>query len=98
MIGTSGRAHFFTLTVLSRSVHLQEETGLEKEQIVVLRRAFESFDKDKQGFITTDTVGDILRMMGIKVSTSSLKSIVEEIDEDGTLRALIKRDRRACVK
>ncbi|XP_043229454.1 troponin C-like [Amphibalanus amphitrite] len=61
-----------------------EETGLEKEQIVVLRRAFESFDKDKQGFITAVTVGDILRMMGIKVSSSSLKAIIEEIDEDGT--------------
>ena len=61
----------------------QEETGLEKEQIVVLRRAFDSFDRDKKGYISPDTVGDILRMMGIKVSSTSLKAIIEEIDEDG---------------
>lgn len=49
----------------------------------MLRRAFESFDRDKKGYISPETVGDILRMMGIKVSSTSLKSIIEEIDEDG---------------
>lgn len=61
-----------------------ESTGLEKEQIAVLRRAFDGFDKDKKGFISPETVNDILRMMGIKVSSTSLKQIIEEIDEDGS--------------
>ncbi|KAF0307445.1 Troponin C, isoform 1 [Amphibalanus amphitrite] len=102
--------HTQTTTMSDEDEKFSEETGLEKEQIVVLRRAFESFDKDKQGFITAVTVGDILRMMGIKVSSSSLKAIIEEIDEDGSgeiefpeflqlsAKFLIEEDEEAMLK
>ena len=49
----------------------------------MLRRAFDGFDREKKGYISPDTVSDILRMMGIKVSSTSFKQIIEEIDEDG---------------
>jgi len=87
-----------------------EETGLEKEQIVVLRRAFDSFDRDKKGYISPETVSDILRMMGIKVSSTSFKQIIEEIDEDGSgqiefpeflqlsAKFLIEEDEEAMLK
>jgi len=87
-----------------------EETGLEKEQIVVLRRAFDGFDPNKKGYISPETVSDILRMMGIKVSSTSFKQIIEEIDEDGSgqiefseflqlsAKFLIEEDEEAMMK
>jgi len=65
-------------------IKLGEEAGLEGEQVIVLRRAFDGFDKEKKGFISPDTVGDILRMMGLKVGITALKAIIQEIDEDGS--------------
>jgi len=57
---------------------------LNEEQIGALRKAFDSFDTDKKGCITVDTVSTILRMMGLKVSEKALNEIVEEVDEDGS--------------
>jgi len=57
---------------------------LEEDQIETLRKAFNSFDTEDQGFITTDTVGVILKMMGIKISTRELEEIIKEADEDGS--------------
>lgn len=58
--------------------------SLNKEQVDGLRKAFDSFDIDKKGAISVETVSSILRMMGIKVSDASLKSIIDDIDEDGS--------------
>ncbi|XP_064085596.1 troponin C-like isoform X2 [Macrobrachium nipponense] len=57
---------------------------LEEDQIETLRKAFNSFDTEDQGFITTDTVGVILKMMGIKISSRELDEIIKEADEDGS--------------
>ncbi|XP_066981492.1 troponin C, isotype gamma-like [Macrobrachium rosenbergii] len=58
--------------------------SLEPDQIETLRKAFESFDTDKQGYITCDTVSTILRMMGIKISDKNLAEVIAETDEDGS--------------
>jgi len=57
---------------------------LEAEQIDALQKAFNSFDTDGTGSITGDTVGVILRMMGVKISERHLKEIIAETDEDGS--------------
>ncbi|KAK7076782.1 hypothetical protein SK128_022531 [Halocaridina rubra] len=57
---------------------------LEEDQIETLRKAFDSFDTEQLGYITTDTVGVILKMMGIKISKMELEEIIAETDEDGS--------------
>ncbi|XP_071521729.1 troponin C, isotype gamma [Panulirus ornatus] len=57
---------------------------LDEEQIGALQKAFDSFDTDKKGYITPDTVSTILRMMGVKVSEKNLQEIIAETDEDGS--------------
>ncbi|XP_071521735.1 troponin C isoform X4 [Panulirus ornatus] len=58
--------------------------SLEDDQIAALQKAFDSFDTDKKGYITPETVGTILRMMGVKVSEKNLQEIIAETDEDGS--------------
>ncbi|KAK4321419.1 hypothetical protein Pmani_007774, partial [Petrolisthes manimaculis] len=57
---------------------------LEEEQITALEKAFNSFDTDAKGYITPETVGVILRMMGVKISEKHLQEVIAETDEDGS--------------
>jgi len=57
---------------------------LSEDQVSALRKAFDSFDTDKSGCISVETVSTILRMMGLKVSEKALQEIVDEVDEDGS--------------
>lgn len=57
---------------------------LDEEQISALKKAFESFDTDQKGYITPETVGVILRMMGVKISEKNLQEVIAETDEDGS--------------
>merc|ERR1711872_663011 len=72
----------------SRSVSVWPDSlimdELNEDQVSALRKAFDSFDTEKLGHITVDTVSTILRMMGLKVSEKALQEIVDEIDEDGS--------------
>jgi EF-hand domain pair len=48
----------------------------------VLRKAFESFDSQKTGSISTETVAEILRLMGQPFNRQILEEMIEEVDED----------------
>jgi len=58
--------------------------SLEPDQIEALKKAFDSFDTENQGYITADTVATILRMMGVKISEKNLAEVIAETDEDGS--------------
>jgi len=58
--------------------------SLEPDQIEALRKAFDSFDTEHLGYITAETVGAILRMMGVKISEKNLQEVIAETDEDGS--------------
>ncbi|KAK7075719.1 hypothetical protein SK128_024944 [Halocaridina rubra] len=58
--------------------------SLEPDQIDTLKKAFDSFDTEKLGYITIDTVSTILRMMGIKISDKNLAEVIAETDQDGS--------------
>ncbi|KAK8728569.1 hypothetical protein OTU49_009021 [Cherax quadricarinatus] len=58
--------------------------SLDEEQIGALQKAFDSFDTDNKGYITPETVGVILRMMGVKISEKNLQEVIAETDEDGS--------------
>lgn len=49
---------------------------------IVLRKAFESFDSGKTGSISTETVAEILRLMGQPFNKQILDEMIEEVDED----------------
>jgi len=58
--------------------------SLDEEQLDTLQKAFNSFDTEGCGSITAETVGVILRMMGVKISEKNLKEVIAETDEDGS--------------
>lgn len=47
-----------------------------------MRKAFESFDSTKSGSISTETVAEILRLMGQPFNRQILEEMIEEVDED----------------
>jgi Ca2+-binding EF-hand superfamily protein len=55
---------------------------LPPEQIAILRNAFNSFDREKSGSISTETVAEILRLMGQPFNQKILEELIEEVDED----------------
>ncbi|XP_065209736.1 troponin C, isoallergen Bla g 6.0101-like [Planococcus citri] len=56
---------------------------LDKEQVSILKRAFDAFAQDK-GYIEQHMVGTILQMLGHEVSEQRLQEIVAEVDADGS--------------
>jgi len=59
-----------------------EFPDIEPEQLQVLKQAFDSFDQEKRGAISTDIVSTIMKMMGHHVNRQILATVIEEVDED----------------
>ncbi|CAH1154112.1 unnamed protein product [Phaedon cochleariae] len=57
---------------------------LSKDQIALLKNAFDTFDVEKKGSIGTVMIGTILSMLGIQTTDSMLKEIIDEVDADGS--------------
>jgi len=62
----------------------EDEEVLPKEQVEMLQKVFDTFDREKQGFITAEMVSAMLSMMGLKFNQSELMEVIAEIDEDGS--------------
>lgn len=56
---------------------------LSEEKIAEFRCAFQLFDKDSDGRITTVELGDILRKLGYNPTPEDLKDMIKEVDIDG---------------
>jgi len=63
---------------------MADDEVLPKEQVEMLKKCFDTFDREKLGYITADTVAGMLSMMGLKFNSKELREIIEEIDEDGS--------------
>lgn len=57
-------------------------THLFPPTLTVLQKAFNSFDSSKTGSISTETVAEILRLMGQPFNKKILDDMIEEVDED----------------
>ncbi|XP_019875350.1 troponin C [Aethina tumida] len=57
---------------------------LTKEQIALLKNAFDTFDVEKKGSIGTVMIGTILSMLGVQTTEKILDEIIAEVDEDGS--------------
>jgi len=58
----------------------EDEEALKKE----LKEAFRIYDKDCMGYISTDTLKEILKELDNKLSDEDIDNIIEEVDEDGS--------------
>lgn len=56
--------------------------NLTDEQIIEFREAFQAFDKDGSGFITTKELGTVMRSLGQNLTESEVREIIDEVDED----------------
>lgn len=56
---------------------------LTKEQVQMLRKAFDMFDREKRGCIHTNMVSTILRTLGQSFEEKELQALIKEIDADG---------------
>ncbi|CAB3368217.1 troponin C, isoallergen Bla g 6.0101-like [Cloeon dipterum] len=50
----------------------------------MLKKAFDAFDREKAGFISTDMIGTIFEMLGIQISDDEVEEIISEVDADGS--------------
>lgn len=53
--------------------------------LLVLKKAFDAFDRERSGSIPTDMVADILRLMGQPFNKKILDELIEEVDADSEL-------------
>merc|ERR1712001_555202 len=58
----------------------EDEEALKKE----LKEAFRIYDEEGNGYISTDTLKEILKELDSKLSDEDLEGIIEEVDEDGS--------------
>ena len=56
--------------------------NLTDEQIIEFREAFQAFDKDGNGSITTKELGTVMRSLGQNLSEVEIKEVIDEVDED----------------
>ncbi|XP_026853925.2 troponin C, skeletal muscle isoform X1 [Electrophorus electricus] len=57
---------------------------LSDEMIAEFKAAFDMFDTDGGGDISTKELGTVMRMLGQNPSREELDAIIEEVDEDGS--------------
>ncbi|KAF0772489.1 troponin C-like [Aphis craccivora] len=66
------------------TMEMSEGITLSKDQLKVLRKAFDTFDTEKNGKITCANINIILDMLGHATDTVTVRNIVAEIDHQGT--------------
>jgi len=77
----AAKIDFLTFCLISSKFMTEEdEEGLRDE----LKEAFRIYDRDGQGFITTDVLKEILREIDSELTEDDLDNIIEEVDEDGS--------------
>lgn len=74
---------FVHYSVANKQFYFNME-DLPKDQVVLLKNAFDAFDQEKNGFISVTMVGTILAMLGHQLDEKMLNEIVAEVDEDGS--------------
>ena len=65
-----------------RSIETSIVDNLTDEQIIEFREAFQAFDKDGSGSITTKELGTVMRSLGQNLNESEIREIIDEVDED----------------
>uniref|UniRef100_A0A182MWN0 EF-hand domain-containing protein n=1 Tax=Anopheles culicifacies TaxID=139723 RepID=A0A182MWN0_9DIPT len=59
-----------------------EKAELSKDQMKILKDAFDAFDIEKKGSISLEVIGTIMELLGYALSEEELKEVMEDYDED----------------
>lgn len=79
----NGEVSFEEFANLAARFLVEEDEDTEAIQLE-LKGAFRLYDRDGNGFITTDVLREILRELDDKLSDNDLDNMIEEIDADGS--------------
>merc|ERR1712110_287455 len=77
----SGLLEFGEFCRLSARFLIEEDDEALKKE---LKEAFRIYDKEGNGYISTDTLKEILKELDNKLTEEDLIGIIEEVDEDGS--------------
>ena len=82
---------FQPLTIITKHSILDVAAALDPSLpklhfILEYQDAFQVFDKDANGYITTKEVKSLLRSLGCNPTDSELQQIVNEVDADGKIQ------------
>jgi calmodulin len=77
----SGELEFEEFCMLSSRFLVEEDAEAMQQE---LREAFRLYDKEGNGYITTDVLREILRELDDKITAEELDMMIEEIDSDGS--------------
>jgi Ca2+-binding EF-hand superfamily protein len=77
----SGLLEFGEFCQLAAKFLVEEDEGALKKE---LKEAFRIYDKEGNGYISTDTLKEILKELDSKLTDEDLDNIIEEVDEDGS--------------
>lgn len=77
----SGELEFEEFCTLAARFLVEEDTEAMQQE---LREAFRLYDKEGNGYITTDVFRDILHELDDKLTNEELDLMIEEIDADGS--------------
>lgn len=61
----------------------RRKSQLSKEEYNQLKEAFDFFDKDGNGAISTDEIGSVLKTLGLEIKEQELEDIMADLDENG---------------
>merc|ERR1712080_684038 len=80
----AGKFTFAQFCQVAAKFMIEDDEGQMKEE---LKEAFRIYDREGQGFITTDVLKEILREIDTTLTEEDLDNIIEEVDDDasGTL-------------
>jgi len=68
----------------SLSVDLGDGVQLTEAMIAEFQQCFELFDKSGDGSVSAQEVGEVMQQLGVELSEEKLKSMVVEVDKDGS--------------
>jgi len=79
--GGVGKVDFETfLTIVMPFLEDEDDEAMNEE----LKEAFRLYDKEGDGYITTQVLKDILKELDPKLTKDELEQIIKDVDEDGS--------------
>ncbi|GFG40785.1 hypothetical protein Cfor_06063 [Coptotermes formosanus] len=73
---------FFTSFFAAIKIAGHGRRNQRKQLIQMLKKAFDAFDREKSGSISTNMVEEILRLMGQPFNRNTLEELIDEVDAD----------------